>query len=328
LNVHGVVRIYPRRHLQAYSGIWPAIGQKEKNEFISSVISSDPALGHVLEPLFLRSGGMKISIASGVYLNFPLREAIQRVADAGYDGIDIWSGRPHVYRQDFTSKQLSNLRSLIQEQGLMVSSFMPAFYRYPYDLGSLNDIVRQDSIAYMKECIDNAATLASPIVLIVPKRAIYGHSIEDAWGKLTESIDEVCRYAQQYDLMMGLEPANKYVTDLVNSAEDALRMIDALGHDNLGAVIDTGHVHLSNETAQDAIEKLGKRLLQVHVNDNDGQQQQNLVPGDGTFDFTGLIEALRQVRFEGFLSAELGFQYTIDPDPAVQLTAQRLREML
>ncbi len=271
---------------------------------------------------------MQISIASGVYLNFPLREAVQRIASAGYDGIDIWSGRPHAYRQDFTSDELTNLRVFIQEQGLTVSSFMPAFYRYPYDLSSTNDVVRQDSVAYMKECIDHAVTLASPIVLIVPKRRIHGHSIEDAWERLTESIDEVCRYAQQYELMMGIEPANVYVTDMVNSAEDALRLVEALGHDNLGVVIDTGHVHLSHETAQDAVEKLGTRLLQVHVNDNDGQQQQNLVPGEGTFDFTGLIDVLRQVGFEGFLSAELGYQYTLDPDSAVRLTAQRMREML
>lgn len=271
---------------------------------------------------------MKISLASGVYLNFPLEEAIKRVASAGYDGIDIWSGRPHAYRRDFSESQLNHLRLILEECGLGVSSLMPAFYRYPYDLSSPNDAIRQDSLGYMKECMDTAAVLGAPIVLIVPKRSLHGQSVQDAWKRLADGIDEICLYAQQYEFKLGLEAANPYVTDLVNTAADALRMIEEVEHDNLGAVIDSGHVHLSTESAQEAIKALGERLLQVHVNDNDGQQQQNLVPGEGTFDFIGLLETLWIVGYDGFLSAELSYHYTLDPDPVVLQTAQRMREWL
>ena len=75
---------------------------------------------------------MKIGIASGVYLNYPFAEAIKRVAAAGYDSIDAWSGRPHTYRGDYSTKDLLHLQQLIEENGLVMSSFLPAFYRYPY----------------------------------------------------------------------------------------------------------------------------------------------------------------------------------------------------
>jgi protein FrlC len=271
---------------------------------------------------------MKIGVVSGVYLNYPIQEAVRRIATAGYDSIDVWSGRPHVYRHDFAMEELCNLGQLIADCGLTVSSFLPAFYRYPYNLSSPNDIVRQDSVQYMKECTDNAAELGSPILLVVPGRTLYGQDREDGLQRLADSIDTVYQYALQYDIKLGLEAANRSVTDLVVTAADAMRVIDKLGYANLGVVLDTGHMNLGSETTRQAVELLGDRLLQFHVDDNDGIQQQNLVPGEGTFDFREFIDVLSQANFDGTLSAELGYHYTLDPDPAVQLTARRLRQLL
>jgi protein FrlC len=271
---------------------------------------------------------VKIGIVSGVYLNYPIQEAVRRIAAAGYDSVDVWSGRPHVYRHDFTVEALRHLCQLIDGSGLTVSSFLPAFYRYPYSLSSPNDIVRQDSIQYMKECVDNAVELGSPILLVVPGRTIYGQDREDGLKRLADSVDAVCQYAFQYDIKLGVEPANRFVTDLVVTAADAMRVISELGHANLGVVLDTGHMNLGSETTQKAVQLLGDHLLQLHVNDNDGIQQQNLVPGEGTFNFRELVDTLYQTNFDGALSAELGYHYTLEPDRAVQLTAQRLRRIL
>jgi sugar phosphate isomerase/epimerase len=271
---------------------------------------------------------VKIGIVSGIFLNYPIGEAIRRVADAGYDSIDIWSGRPHIYRQDFSEKELTLLRRLVSNCGLTVSSFLPAFYRYPYSLSNPNDIMRQDSIQYMKECMDNAVALGAPVMLIVPGRSLYGQDLEDAKGRLLESIDTVCNYNQQYDIGLGIEPINKHACDLINTAADAMGMVTELGNNNLGVILDTGHMHLENDEVQKAMIATGDRLLQFHVNDNDGEQQQNLVPGDGTYDFPGFVATLQEAGFDGTLTAELGYHYTDNPDPAVQLTAQRLRGWL
>jgi protein FrlC len=271
---------------------------------------------------------VKFGIVSGVYLNYPIDEAVRRVAAAGYDSIDIWSGRPHVYRRDFNQKELSALRQLISDCGLKVSSFLPAFYRYPYNLSNPKDEVRRDSIQYMKECMDNAVALGAPVLLIVPGRTLYGQSHEDGWQRLLDSVDQVCRYAKQYSIRLGLEGINHHASDLVNTSADALRAIAELDHDNLGIVLDTGHMHLEREPVRAALARAGGRLLQFHVNDNDGKVQQNDVPGMGTFDFQDFINALKDAAYDGYLSAELGYHYTPDPDPAVGLTLTNLRGWL
>ncbi len=271
---------------------------------------------------------MEIGLATGVYLNYPLDQTVEKIADAGFDTVDIWSGRPHAYRKDFSEKELRAIRQKVEARGLRVSSFLPAFYRYPYTLSSPNDIVRADSVQYMKECMDNAVVFGAPILLVVPERSLEGQSFEDAWDRLLDSIAQVCAHAEQYDIMLGLEAVNHYVSDLVATSQAALEVIDAVGHPKLGVVIDSGHINLSQESIQDAVHKPGERLLQVHVNDNDSVTQQNLIPGEGNFDFDTLIGELRGLDYAGVITAELAYHYTYDPDPVAALTVERIRQYL
>jgi sugar phosphate isomerase/epimerase len=253
---------------------------------------------------------------------------VEHIADAGFDTIDIWSGRPHAYRRDYSEKQLTLIAQRIKELDLDVSSFLPAFYRYPYSLSSPNDIVRTDSIRYMQECMDNAVALESPILLIVPERSLEDQEVNDAYERLIDSIIQICEYAEQYPIRLGLEAVNHFVSDMVRTAREAMQVIELIDHEKLGVVIDTGHIHLSGESIADAVRIPGERLLQVHVNDNDGEHQQNLVPGAGTFPFDRLITELREVGYSGVLTAELGYHYTFDPDPAVALAQKCMHDYM
>jgi protein FrlC len=271
---------------------------------------------------------MKLSVVSSVFVNYRIQDTISMVAEAGFDGMDIWGGRPHVYRKDFSLAELKLIRAQMSDEGLEPVSFMPAFYRYPHSLSSPNEVVRQDSLEYMRQCMDNAVALGAKILLIVPGHSLFGQDLADARQRMIDSIDSVCRYSQQYDVRLGIEPANKAVTDLVNTAGDAKSIIQELGYPNLGVVIDTGHIHLSDETPEQAVRSLGPLLLQVHVNDNDGRRQQNLIPGEGTFGLEAFLAILRGANYAEFLSLELAWDYTLDPLPAVRLSEHRLRRVL
>jgi sugar phosphate isomerase/epimerase len=225
---------------------------------------------------------MEISIVSSVFVNYSLEDTASYLVETGCAGIDIWAGRPHVYRRDYSKAQLQHLRRKLEDSQLKIVSLMPAFYRYPHSLSSPNDIVRQDSLDHMRECL-TAVILGADILLIVPSRRLHGQSVEDARHRLTDSIDTVCRQAADYPIRLGIEPANLAVTDLVLSSDDARDIMNTLGHEKLGVVLDSGHLNLTGERLEDAIMKLGSALLQFHVNDNDGKRQQNLVPERTSF---------------------------------------------
>ncbi len=271
---------------------------------------------------------MKIGISTGVFVNYPLDEATRRIAAAGYDGIDYWGGRPHVYRRDFDTAALQHQRRLADSLGLGAPSLLPAFFRYPHSLCSPNDVTWLDTIDYVKQSIDNAVQLGAPIVLIVPTMSLHGQGRDHAWQRFAHAVDQLCAYARPHGITLGIEVVNRFVSDLIVRAADALPLLEQLSHDNLGVVLDTGHMNLVDEPYETAVQLLGDRLLQVHVNDNDGNQQQNLVPGDGSFDFPRLLAALRTAGFDGFLTVELGYHFIFEPEAAATRAARWMHALL
>lgn len=270
---------------------------------------------------------MKLSLSSFVYVNYPLSEAIRRTAAAGYDGIDIWGGRPHAYRTDLTAEEIADLRCTLEGEGLAVASFIPAQFRYPTSLCSPNDTIRRDSVAYICDSIKTAAALGAPIVSVCPGHTIYGQSLEDAMERLSASLCAIAEFAAGYGLRVAIEPADRYETDLVPTCSEALKLVNKLGYKNLGVLLDCGHAHVVGESATAAVSDLGDRLFHVHLNDNNGLRDQHLVPGEGSFEFAPFLAALRGAGYEGFLAVELSWDYTLDPDPAARLTVERLRRI-
>lgn len=271
---------------------------------------------------------MKISTATSVFVNYSLNDAVEAVIKAGFAGIDLWCGRPHLYRHDHSPAALEGIRKKLEEAGVTPVSLMPAFFRYPYSLSSPNEVVRQDSIAYVKDCIDNARLLGSNQVLIVPTHSLKGQPVEDTRWQFLESLKSLCAYAEPVGMKLGIEIVYPRLSDILSSSAEALSIMQTLGYPGLGVVLDSGHIHLSGEDLEQALCALGSSLLQVHVNDNDGQAQQNAIPGEGSFDFGRLVRLLDRNGYAGFLSLELGWNYSFDPLPAVSQAKDRVQAYL
>ncbi|MEA3336153.1 MAG: sugar phosphate isomerase/epimerase [Chloroflexota bacterium] len=270
---------------------------------------------------------MRLSLSSFIYYNYPLSEAIRRTAAAGFDGIDIWGGRPHAYRKDLGDKEIADLRQTLQSEGLAVASFIPAQFRYPTSLCSPIEKIRQDSVSYIQDSIETAVALGAPVVSVCPGHTLFGQSTEDGIERLSESLCAIAEYATSYELLIAIEPADRYETDLLPTCAATLDLVNKLGYAYLGVLLDNGHAHVVGEPAADAVRLLGDKLFHVHVDDNDGERDQHLVPGDGSFEFSPFMVALRQTGYDGFLAAELGWDYTIDPDPAARLTVERMNDI-
>ena len=73
---------------------------------------------------------------------------------------------------------------------------------------------------------------------------------------------------------------------------------------SVGVCFDTGHVALGHHWDR-FIELAGDRLVHVHVNDNRGQFDDHLPPGEGTIDWRHIRETLEQVGFDGWIVLEL-----------------------
>lgn len=259
---------------------------------------------------------MRTSLSTFVFINYNLEEAVEHAATAGYDAIDIWGGRPHAYRTDLREHDIRQLRTLLDNFGLEIASFIPAQFHYPTTLCHPRKSIRMDSIQYMTLCVETAARLGAPIMSVGAGRSLHDQSEDEGWDLLAESLFRICEFASNYEMLIAIEPADTFESNLINTTIQAMDMIDQLGCDNLGVLFDTGHAFVVGEDTPTAIENLGDRLLHLHLSDNDGKRDQHLIPGKGEYDFQALIRALRLALYDGFLTAELGWDYTLDPDPA------------
>ena len=269
---------------------------------------------------------MRFAQSSAVYFNYSLQHAIKDLHALGYDGIEIWGGRPHMYRHDL-DEQMGEIVALLRECEMEVCNFIPAQFRYPSVLCSDNEAVRADSVAYIKDAMDNAVKVGSPAVSLCPGMTLFDRDVAAGWKQLARSLSEIAEYNHDKGLQLLIEPAHRFETNLILTIEDCLRMIDELKSDSFGVLLDTGHCHVNGEAFEQVIPLCKGRSLHIHLDDNNGDSDAHLIPGKGGVDFAALAEALREIDYDGFVSAELGGAYIMDPTAACAKTLPILREM-
>ena len=268
---------------------------------------------------------MKFAQSSFVYHNYSLQYAIRSLGRLGYDGIAVWGGRPHMYRQDLHA-QLGEIRDLLAEYGMKVCHVIPAQFRYPSLLASSNEKVRRDSVRYIMDNADNALLLGAPSLHVCAGMSLLDEPRERGWERLRRSIVEILEYMRGTWLRLYIEPAHRFESNQILTLDDGLRMIREIGDPQLGILLDTGHLHVNGEDLADGAAKLGPLLGHVDLDDNDGAADAHLAPGAGTIDFAPFAAALKRAGYAGYVSVELGMSYVLDPAPTVAACLVWLRQ--
>lgn len=271
---------------------------------------------------------MKLSTATSVFVNYLLEDAVDEGIRLGLQGLDLWCGRPHLYRRDYSQDILLRIKAKLEEQSMRLVSLMPAFYRYPHSLSNPLETVRTDSISYMRDCIDNARIMDADHVLVVPSPLLNGQTEADARRLFLHSMESVLTYAQQHSVRLGVEVLNPHLSGYLCRVKQAVELIAELACPSLlGIVLDAGHLNLSGEEFAYAMDTAGDSLYQIHINDNNAKEQTNSIPGEGTFAFSNMLRELDARRYEGFLSFELGGQYANAPADALRTGMRYMLEL-
>ncbi|HSV96069.1 MAG TPA: TIM barrel protein [Spirochaetota bacterium] len=270
---------------------------------------------------------IRLSASTFVYYRYSLDDAIRRTASFGYEGVELWGGRPHAYCEDMSSARVAGLRRLMEDLNISVSNFIPAQFRYPVNIAAPDDDMRRASVDYMKRSIDAAAGLGSPSVSVCPGYSLYGQGRDAAWGAMLESMRALSEHTAGIPVSLLLEPGNRHETDLVITLDDGMRAIRELGRP-MGLCVDTGHCFVNAEALSDVVSKTAGMACHYHIDDNNGVTDDHMVPGDGGMHYDIFLSALMTSGYTGFLAVELGFQYTADPDVAVRRSAAFLRKAM
>ena len=110
------------------------------------------------------------------------------------------------------------------------------------------------------------------------------------------------------DMTLGLEVVNRYETNLLNTAEQALSFIDLIGAPNVVVHLDTYHMNIEETDFRTPVLACGDRLGYVHLGENFRGYL-----GTGTVDFPQLFAALAEVGYAGTITFESFSSAVVDP---------------
>jgi D-psicose/D-tagatose/L-ribulose 3-epimerase len=114
-----------------------------------------------------------------------------------------------------------------------------------------------------------------------------------------EALKRVAARAEKAGVTVGLEAVNRYESNLVNTAEQALELADEIGAGNVVVHLDAYHMNIEEPSLADPIRVCGSRLGYLHV----GESHRGYL-GTGTVDFGQLFAALAEIGYEGPLTFE------------------------
>lgn len=275
---------------------------------------------------------MKLSSVTSLLKYYPLPAALDTIAAAGYEGVELWGGFPHAYTYDLlqdgqpNDTLLGKLRDMIAASGLAGVAFLPEQVFYPVNYLITDtppfdaEPLRERSMAYFKAAITVCGALGLPRMLVVTP--FWGwQQTADGWDfgphkdltRAVEALGEMALHAQANDVTLVLEPLTHLETTAVETLDDLLHVLDSVNSPALAAMLDTGHVNVTAEKLGKAsrdywrehVTRLGDRLQHLHIDDNMGDIDAHLLPGEGTFDFADAVAALNAVHYAGYYSAEL-----------------------
>ncbi len=185
-----------------------------------------------------------------------------------------------------------------------------------YHLVSTDAGVRAKGVEFLLTCVSRAAEVGARVIcgpMYAGLGVITGRRRTDAeWGWAVEGLRTVARHAQKSGVTLCLEPLNRFETYFLNTLEDAARLIREIGEPNVKIHYDTFHSNIEERHPVEALRAVGVDLGHVHISENDRG-----VPGTGHVDWRGVLEVLKDIGYEGWLTIESFAQ----PDPDLAAAA-------
>ena len=238
---------------------------------------------------------MKIGVNTWVWTSpfstkdFPL---IPKVKQMGFDVLEV-------ALDDASIIDAKLLRKMTADNGLSVTlcgAFGPT-----RDISSEDPAIRKEGADYIRESIRFAeqaggGVFAGPVYSAVGKtRLVPDEQKKREWAWCVESLRELGKAASDAGVTICVEPLNRFETDMINLAEQAVKLVRDVDSPAYKIHIDTFHANIEEKSIPDAIRKLGKGMLgHFHACENDRG-----IPGTGHQDWNGIRDALREVEYDG-----------------------------
>ncbi len=259
---------------------------------------------------------MKFAICNETFLDWEHDRAFAFAADCGYTGIEI---APFTLAPDaklVTAAQREEVRRLADANELEVVGLHWLLAKTEgYHLTHPDDAVRRRTAEYIRElarlCRDVGGSrmiFGSPLQRNVLDGVTYEQAMRNAAGVVTDCLPVL----EETGVTLCMEPLAPAEGNFLNTAADAARLIEIVGHPQCRLILDCKAMSSESVPIPELIRRHIGLLAHFHANDPNKQG-----PGFGALDFHPIFAALGEVDYRGWVSVEV-FDYS----PGIERLAQ------
>lgn len=242
---------------------------------------------------------MKYSLSNWIFGTEDLEITLMRLKKYNYDAIEL-EGKPEEKKYD-----LSKVKALLSKYSLNISSIAGMFPwrgKVKRDLATEDKVIRDNTINYIIDSIDYAWKIKAELLIIVPTaiyKTIPSLSKKEDWENSVRAVRVVAKYAEKKDILLAIEPINRYETYMVNTIHDALLFSQNVGSSHVKVMGDTFHMNIEEQNIIEAIKEAGSNLINLHIADSNRG-----AVGRGHINFRSIFRALKDINYKHTLTLE------------------------
>lgn len=223
-------------------------------------------------------------------------DIIYKVKDLGFDVVEI-------ALEDLSLIDFKKIKKALDSTGLECSvcgAFGPT-----RDIISDDPSIRENGRKYIVDCINacselGASVFAGPVYSAVGKtRLVSEDKKKREWSLCVETLGELADLAYKKGVVIAVEPLNRFETDFINLAQDALRLVKEVGSPGLKVHLDTFHMNIEEKNLGKAIRNTGEYLYHFHACENDRG-----TPGSGHIPWQEVASALKDIDYQHYIVIE------------------------
>ena len=246
-----------------------------------------------------------------------LEQGCARAAALGFDAVEI-------FPPSADALNVKELRALLKRHRLRLAAVGTGagWVKHRLSLTSADPGVRGRARDFIAGIVDRAATFGAPAIIGSMQGRVEGDvTRRQALQWFTEGLKTLGQRAGAHGVSLLYEPLNRYETNLFNRAGDAAAFLIRRKIPHVKLLCDLFHMNIEEASIPAALRAVGRLVGHVHFADTNRH-----AVGFGHLEVAPIVAALREIGYEGYLSAEV--MPLPDPERAACQTMRAFRQFV
>lgn len=246
-----------------------------------------------------------------------IEEAFNKLKTLGYEGVELMLVEPK-------NVDLAKIKYFSEKYGIEIPAICTGevFGQAHLSFMDTHQDIRDKAIQRMKEIID----FAEPFKAYVNIGRIRGRFYpeiprEKSLDWMYTAFNEVTEYASKKGIILILEPITYVFCNNINSTQDGLAVVKKIGKDNFRLMVDLFSMHLEDKSFEKSFKEAKPYLKHIHICDSN-----RLAPGYGNFNFPKIINIIKAIDYDGYLSVEI--KQTPEKDKILKDSIRMIKPLL